>query len=88
MFLPFKADLEHFKRNKLLFDEEVIDYFRDTEIFVGGFIDASKELDFELVPTVYASAGACMDANNIKVLSLLLTRDTKIKWNLSDFIGY
>jgi microcystin degradation protein MlrC len=58
VFLPLKADLEHFKRNQLYFDEKVIDYFTGTKTFVGGFIDASKKLDFELIPTVYASAGA------------------------------
>ena len=57
-FLPLKADLEHFRRNRLLFGDEVTDFFRGTKTCVGGFIDASERLGFELVPTVYADASA------------------------------
>jgi microcystin degradation protein MlrC len=58
VFLPLKADLEHFKRNMLIFDQDIIDFYTNTKTFVGGFIDKSKELDFELIPTVYAAGGA------------------------------
>jgi len=57
-FMPLKADLEFFKRNQLAFDKEVADFYRGTKTFLGGFIDASKNLGFELVTTVYASANA------------------------------
>jgi microcystin degradation protein MlrC len=58
VFLPLKADLDHFRRNQLLFDDEVIEFYKDTKTFVGGFIDASEKLNYELVPTVYANASA------------------------------
>ncbi len=58
VFMPLKADLEHFKRTQLIFDEDVTDFYRETKTFVGAFIDTSEKLGFELVPTVYASASA------------------------------
>jgi len=58
VFMPLKADLEWLRRNQLIFDDEVTDFYRGTKTFVGAFIDKSDELGFELVPTVYTTASA------------------------------
>lgn len=82
VFLPLKADLEHFKRTQLRFDRDIIDFFTSTKTFLGGFIDKSKELDFELIPTVYAAGGAfgviTKEAYNY-ILNEILTKVEKTK---------
>lgn len=58
VFLPLKADIEHIQNTQLLYDNEILDFYKDTRTFVGGFIDASEKYGFELIPTVYAQASA------------------------------
>ena len=58
VFLPLKSDLEYFKRYQLLFGDEVTEFFRGTNHCVGGFIEASENFNFELIPTVYANVGS------------------------------
>ncbi len=50
------TDLEQFRRRRLLYGEEVFDYFRDTKTPVGGLMDGCESHGFELIPTVFASA--------------------------------
>jgi microcystin degradation protein MlrC len=82
VFLPLKADLEHFKRDQLIYDHAIIDFYTNTKTFVGGFIDKSKELNFELIPTVYANASAfgiiTKEAYDY-ILDQILSRAEKIK---------
>jgi microcystin degradation protein MlrC len=82
VFLPLKADLEHFRNDQLIFDQEIIDFYTNAKTFVGGFIDKSKELGFELIPTVYANASAfgviTKEAYDY-VLNEILTRAEKAK---------
>jgi microcystin degradation protein MlrC len=50
------TDLEKFRRRRLLYGEEVFDYFRGTRTPVGGLMDGCERHGFELIPTVFASA--------------------------------
>jgi len=50
-----RTDLEEFRR-RLLYGEEVFDFFRGTKTPVGGLMDGCERHGFELVPTVFASA--------------------------------
>ncbi|UCD45901.1 MAG: M81 family metallopeptidase [Candidatus Bathyarchaeota archaeon] len=50
------TDLEKFERRRLLYGEEVFDYFRVTRTPVGGLMDGCERHGFELIPTVFASA--------------------------------
>ena len=58
VFMPLKADMEHIRRTGYLEDQDVIDFYKNTKGFVGGFIDSGEKLGFELVPTIYAQASA------------------------------
>jgi len=82
VFLPLKADLEHFRNDQLIFDQDIIDFYTGAKTFVGGFIDKSKELGFDLIPTVYANASAfgviTKEAYDY-VLNEILTRAEKAK---------
>jgi microcystin degradation protein MlrC len=53
---PIKTNLDEFRKRQLLLDEEVIEFFRDTNTPVGGFLDGCMNYGWELIPTVYASA--------------------------------
>jgi microcystin degradation protein MlrC len=50
------TDLEQFRKRRLLYGEEVFDYFRDTKTPVGGLMDGCERHGFELIPSVFASA--------------------------------
>ena len=50
------TDLEQFRRRRLLYGEEVFDYFKDTKTPVGGLMDGCESHGFELRPTIFASA--------------------------------
>ena len=50
------TDLEQFRKRRLLYGEEVFDYFRGTKTPVGGLMDGCESHGFELIPTVFASA--------------------------------
>jgi microcystin degradation protein MlrC len=59
MFSPHPwifTDLEQFRKRRLLYGEEVFDYFRGTKTPVGGLMDGCESHGFELIPTVFASA--------------------------------
>ena len=51
-----ETDLEQFRKRRLLYGEEVFDYFRGTKTPVGGLMDGCERHGFELIPTVFASA--------------------------------
>ncbi len=51
-----ETDLVQFRKRRLLYGEEVFDYFRGTKTPVGGLMDGCERQGFEIIPTVYASA--------------------------------
>lgn len=51
-----KTGLEEFQKRRLLYGDDVIEFFKDTKTPVGGFIDGCQKLGWELIPTVFASA--------------------------------
>jgi microcystin degradation protein MlrC len=51
-----ETDLEQFRKRRLLYGEEVFDFFRGTKTPVGGLLDGCERHGFELIPTVFASA--------------------------------
>jgi microcystin degradation protein MlrC len=50
------TDLEQFRKRRLLYGEEVLDYHRGTKTPVGGLIDGCERHGLTLIPTVFASA--------------------------------
>jgi len=51
-----KTDLEEFKKRRLLYGEDIIEFFDGTRTPVGGFINGCRERGWTLIPTVFASA--------------------------------
>ena len=56
VFSTLRTDLDEFRKRLLLSGDEVLEHFKGTKTPVGGFLEGCREHDFELVPTVYASA--------------------------------
>jgi len=56
MFSPVKTELRHFKERELYYGEEMFAALKGTKTSIGGFMDAAKANNIELVPTVAASA--------------------------------
>jgi len=56
MFSPVKTELRHFKERELFYGEEMFTALKGTKTAIGGFMDAAKANNIELVPTVAASA--------------------------------
>lgn len=59
VFSKTRTDLESFRTGSyahLLQNNEILDFFAGTNSQIGGFIEASKEFGFELVPTLAAGA--------------------------------
>ena len=56
MFSPVKTELRHFKERELFYGEEMFTALKGTKTSIGGFMDAAKAHNIELVPTVAASA--------------------------------
>ena len=50
------TDLEEFRKRGLYYGEEVFERFRGTKTSVGGIIEGCRMHEFELIPTVFASA--------------------------------
>lgn len=51
-FSTFKADLDHFKKSFLLFDQEIVDRFQNTNTELGGFLKALGERDIKVIPSM------------------------------------
>jgi len=56
VFSTLQTDYDEFRKRLLLSRDEVLEHFKGTKTPVGGFLEGCREHDFELVPTVYASA--------------------------------
>jgi len=56
MFSSVKTELRHFKERELCYGEEMFTAFKGTKTGIGGAMDAAKENNIELVPTVAANA--------------------------------
>ncbi|GAA3810563.1 M81 family metallopeptidase [Amycolatopsis tucumanensis] len=52
-YSPIAADLELFNEGGVYRDGEIIDKFASSHATIGGFIQASSELGFELVPLLF-----------------------------------
>jgi microcystin degradation protein MlrC len=50
-----RPDLEHFRNNQLLYDDEIMAKLRGARVEVGGFLDALEPAAAEVVPTVAAN---------------------------------
>jgi microcystin degradation protein MlrC len=46
------ADLDHFKRSGLFFDQEIIDKFQKTNTELGGFLQVLGEHQVEIIPSI------------------------------------
>lgn len=55
-FSPIQTDLELFERRTLLRGQPVVDMSRGVSTTLGGMVDAALEREWELVPTLFASA--------------------------------
>ena len=51
-FSPFKAELDHFKKSFLLFDQEITNKFRKTDTELGGFLQVLGEHQVEIIPSI------------------------------------
>lgn len=56
-FSTVPADYEAFVRSGILRGSELIDKYADARYTISGYIQAAQELDFELVPLMYANTG-------------------------------
>ncbi len=54
-FVRQQADLDHFRNNQLLLDDDVVTRLRGTRAEVGGFLDALGRAGVDVVPTVAAN---------------------------------
>ncbi|MFW6013225.1 MAG: M81 family metallopeptidase, partial [Candidatus Bipolaricaulota bacterium] len=45
-----------FKERYLKHDEELLDFFKDTKVELGGMMDASENTDLEVIPSIAANA--------------------------------
>lgn len=81
-FSKVKTTLEHFQEQELLYNDELISYFKNTRTEIGGMIDGAKAQNVDLIPTLYGwatpSGLVCEDALD-HLMSNLITRITKIK---------
>ncbi|MBD3206709.1 hypothetical protein GF319_10260 [Candidatus Bathyarchaeota archaeon] len=51
-----KTDLEEFRKRRLLYRDELFEYFDGTSTPAGGIIEGCNQHNYELIPTVFASA--------------------------------
>lgn len=56
VFSSQKTDLEEFKKRTLLYGKDILNHFKGTKTSFGGFLEASKIEQFELIPIIWASA--------------------------------
>jgi len=56
-FSPLKADLQCFKNGYLLFGDEIIDYHKDKQTEIGGFIQVGRSEKVKLFPVLAAWGG-------------------------------
>jgi microcystin degradation protein MlrC len=55
-FAPVSTDLQRFREGSLTYGTPLVFLWRDAHHEVGGFIEAAKRLNFEVVPVAMASA--------------------------------
>ncbi|MFC1899899.1 M81 family metallopeptidase [Chloroflexota bacterium] len=53
---PNKAGIKEYEERYLKYTEEIIPFFGGTKTEIGGFIEASKDERFEIIPAIAASA--------------------------------
>jgi len=51
-----KTDLDEFRKRRLYYGDELFDHFEGTKTPAGGIIEGCNQHDYELIPTVVASA--------------------------------
>ncbi len=51
-----KTDLDEFRKRRLYYGDELFDHFEGTKTPAGGIIEGCNQHDYELIPTVFASA--------------------------------
>ena len=55
-FSSKKTGIEHYRARYLKYEDEIIPFFTDVRVELGGFIDGAKECGAEIVPVVAANA--------------------------------
>ena len=56
-FSHVPADYDQFVNTGILRGEEIVDHFIDARYTISGYLNAADELDFEIVPLMYAVTG-------------------------------
>ncbi len=56
-FSHVPADYDQFVNTGILRGEEIVDHFVDARYTISGYLNAADELDFEIVPLMYAVTG-------------------------------
>ncbi len=56
-FSPVPADYGRFEQQGILRDQEIVEFFGDSQATVAGFLQAANEFGFDAVPLIHARAG-------------------------------
>lgn len=56
-FSHIPADYSQFVNSGILRGNEIIDHYKDAQYTISGYVQAAEELNFELVPLMYANTG-------------------------------
>ena len=55
-FCHEKTGKEQYKNRYIKYGKEIIDFFKDTKVELGAFIDASRKENFEIIPAIGANS--------------------------------
>ncbi|MBA7526159.1 hypothetical protein ES705_18320 [subsurface metagenome] len=55
-FCKEKTGLSEYNKRYIKYGQEIIDFFKNTKVEIGAFIDVCKKENFEIIPTIAANA--------------------------------
>ncbi len=55
-FCKKKTGLNEYEKRYIRYGKEIIDFFQNTKVEIGAFLDVSKKENFEIIPTIAANA--------------------------------